>query len=53
MTNEEKEQIIEEFCDLFCKFPGEYLMKHSDPDEASAEMVREVCRKCPLERLRT
>ena len=51
MTSEELERIKEDFCDNFCKCPEQYLQKYSDPDEASAEMVREKCRFCPLERI--
>lgn len=52
MTNEEKEKIIEDVCDNYCKFPQTYLQRYNDTDDASYYMVEEVCQNCPLERLR-
>lgn len=34
------EEIAEEICDQYCKYPGEY----HDPDN----MIATVCEKCPL-----
>ena len=45
------EGIIEEMCD-FCKYPNLYLATYIDTDDANEHMINEVCKDCPLDRLR-
>ena len=47
----ELEKVKEEICDIYCKYPSEYLAEYNDPDDANTAMLEEVCRNCPLERL--
>ena len=45
------EQIKEEMCDRFCKWPTEYLSLIKDPDKANERMINEICIDCPLDKL--
>lgn len=52
MTSEEVEKVIEDVCDNFCRFPQMYLQRYNDTDDAAYYMVEEVCKDCPLDKLR-
>lgn len=43
------EEIKEQICDHFCKYPGEYNAKDSVLD--MQDMINEVCDSCPLNAL--
>ena len=43
MSNEEIEQIIEDFCDNYCKYREQW-----DGDDELSES--DICRNCPLDR---
>ena len=49
MTRTEKmEQIKEQMCDNYCKYPNQYYLAHEDPEEGFEEMLRDICENCPL-----
>ena len=48
---DEIEQIKEDMCDNFCKWPEWYLMNYEDSEEAHDAMVEDMCSECPLNRL--
>lgn len=45
------QEVKEEMCDHFCKYPEWYLMNYEDSEEAHDTMVEEMCSECPLNRL--
>lgn len=45
------EEIGEEFCDKYCKYPEEFLKNYDDPDEAHEVMIEDWCPNCPVQRL--
>ena len=49
--SEKLEQIKEEICDNYCKYPYEYQMNTEDSEEAFENMLQDVCSECPLNRL--
>jgi hypothetical protein len=49
MTKKELiEEVKEDMCDNYCKYPFEYLMQYEDPEDAHEKMLDEVCNDCPL-----
>lgn len=61
MSKEEREKIIEEMCDDFCKIPIMHDIINNHPDWGISEAYRELenidlaessfCKGCPLTRL--
>lgn len=45
------EEIKEDICDNYCKFPMDYSMEYEDPEEGYEAMMEERCAECPLNRL--
>ena len=42
------EEIKENMCDNYCRFPLEYSFEFEDPEEGFEEMMSERCANCPL-----
>ena len=42
------EDVANEMCDKYCKYPDEYAKQYGEDDE---RMCDEVCNKCPLNKL--
>ena len=45
------EEVIEEMCDKYCKWPEIYLARYEDPDIAHDVMLETECPDCPLSRI--
>jgi len=45
------EEIKEDICDNYCKFPQEYSLKYEDSEIGHDVMIDDVCSECPLCRL--
>ena len=45
------EQIAEDICDNYCKYPELYAAQYKDPDESESRLLSEKCDNCPLLRL--
>lgn len=45
------EDVKEDICDKYCKYPLEYLAEIKDPDLAHELMLETKCKNCPLQRL--
>lgn len=45
------QEVVEETCDKYCKWPEKYQEQYGDPDEAGEKMMDEICVNCPLNRL--
>lgn len=45
------EDIKENICDNYCKYPEQYQMKNEDSEEAYEQMLRDRYEECPLNRL--
>ena len=45
------QEVKEEMCDHYCKYPVEFLMTYEDSEEAHDKMIEEMCAECPLNRL--
>lgn len=41
-------EALDAMCDLYCKFPDEYLSKYKDPQDAMDAMNAECCADCPI-----
>ena len=49
MTDLEKEELIEEICDNFCKYSE---MLNQFKEEQALDMIRSIsCERCPLDKL--
>jgi hypothetical protein len=48
MTNEELEEIKEQFCDEYCRWPREY----DEVEEGIPLSSTAICAQCPIESLR-
>lgn len=48
---EQLQNIVEEFCTCYCKYPEQYEEKYSDPDIAADKMIDERCKKCPINKI--
>lgn len=48
---EQIEEVCNEICDNYCKYPQISLEKYKDPDEAYEWLMNHCCEKCPLDRL--
>lgn len=48
---QELEQIVNEVCDKYCKFPEQTLSQYKDPDEAGEHLINDFCENCPLNKL--
>lgn len=42
------EEIKEDMCDNYCRFPREYFLEREDPEEGFDLMMSERCANCPL-----
>ena len=51
LHEDDRENIKELFCECYCKFSEEFLAMFKDPDVALAEMERQRCNYCPLNKL--
>lgn len=45
------EEVIQDICDKYCKFPEKYEAKYPDKEEAGEKLMCEQCKKCPINRL--
>lgn len=45
------EEVKEDLCDNYCKYPGEYYLLYEDSEVAHECMLQDVCADCPLNRL--
>lgn len=45
------EEVTEEMCNKYCKFPEEYFSKYKDEEEAEEKLYSEHCENCPLNKL--
>ena len=48
---DDREKIKELFCECYCRFETEFLEMYKDPDVALAEMERQRCNYCPLNKI--
>ena len=51
LHEDDREKIKALFCECYCKFNEEYLSMFKDPDVAFAEMERQRCNYCPLNKI--
>ena len=45
------EEIKEQMCDHYCKWPLEYMKEIEDPDLGEELLLKMKCEKCPLQKL--
>lgn len=45
------QEVKEDMCDNYCKYPYQYQMEYEDPEEGFEEMLSDICADCPLNRL--
>ena len=45
------EEVKEDICDNYCKYPTQYQMEHEDSEETFDLMTSEIYAECPLNRL--
>lgn len=44
-------EIMSEFCDKYCKYPGICQEERKDPDEAENLLYDTYCANCPITRV--
>ena len=45
------DEVKEEMCDNYCRYPAIYFMEYEDPEEGHEAMLYEQCEECPLNNL--
>lgn len=45
------EEIAEDICAKYCKYPEQYEQEFDDSDETYEKMFKEKCENCPLNKL--
>ena len=48
---EQLNEIVEEFCDKYCKYPDICLAERKDPDAAEDLLYEKYCGGCPMNRI--
>ena len=48
---QEFEEIRQQMCDKYCRFPELSLQTNEDPDKAFEWLMHSYCENCPLKRL--